>query len=36
MDLETMVGKLVQTNVPEGYSLSLADTENSADVAKDG
>lgn len=33
-DLKTMVSKLVQTNVPEGYMLNLQDAETQADVAK--
>ncbi|MBI2011344.1 hypothetical protein HYS91_01115 [Candidatus Daviesbacteria bacterium] len=34
MDLKRMVSKLVETNVPPGFSLDLADTETQADVAK--
>jgi hypothetical protein len=33
-DLKTIVGKLVQTNVPDNFQLDLADTETSADVSK--
>ncbi len=33
-DLKTMVGKLVETNVPAGYQLNLADTQTQADVSK--
>ncbi len=33
-DLKLMVSKLVQTNVPDGYTLNLADTETQADVSK--
>lgn len=33
-DLKTMVGKLVETNVPDGYMLNLADTQTQADVSK--
>lgn len=33
-DLKRIVGKLVTTEVPEGYELNLQDTETQADVAK--
>lgn len=33
-DLKTIVSKLVETNVPSGYLLNLADAETQADVAK--
>lgn len=33
-DLKRIVGKLVTTDVPEGYELNLQDTETQADVAK--
>lgn len=33
-DLRTIVSKLVETNVPEGYELDLSQTETQADVAK--
>ncbi len=33
-DLKTIVAKLVETNVPEGFELNLAETETQADVAK--
>lgn len=33
-DLKTIVGKLVETNVPEGYDLDLSRTETQATVAK--
>lgn len=33
-DLKTIVSKLVETNVPEGYELDLSQTETQADVAK--
>ncbi|MBI3485425.1 hypothetical protein HY025_00610 [Candidatus Daviesbacteria bacterium] len=33
-DLKTIVSKLVETNVPSGYVLNLADAETQADVAK--
>jgi len=38
-DLKTMVAKLVETNVPDGYVLNLSDSETQADVShieKDG
>ncbi len=34
IDLKTMVSKLVQTNVPEGYLLNLQDAETQSDIAK--
>lgn len=33
-DLKTIVAKLVETNVPEGFKLNLQDTETQADVAR--
>lgn len=33
-DLKTLVGKLVQTTVPEGYNLDLSQTETQATVSK--
>lgn len=33
-DLRTIVSKLVSTNIPEGFSQDLGDTETSADVSK--
>ncbi len=33
-DLKSIVAKLVETNVPEGYQLNLAETETQADVSK--
>lgn len=33
-DLKVIVAKLVETNVPEGFELNLADTQTQADVAK--
>lgn len=33
-DLKQMVAQLVQTNVPDGYTLNLADTQTEADVSK--
>lgn len=33
-DLKQMVSQLVQTNVPDGYELNLADTTTQADVSK--
>lgn len=33
-DLKTIVAKLVETNVPEGYILNLADSETQAELAK--
>jgi hypothetical protein len=33
-DLKTIVGKLVETNVPDGFQLSLTDTETQAAVSK--
>lgn len=33
-DLRTIVGKLVETNIPEGFQLNLQDTETQADVTK--
>lgn len=33
-DLRTIVGKLVETNVPDGFQLNLSDTETQADVTK--
>lgn len=33
-DLRTIVSKLVETNVPQGYELDLSQTETQADVAK--
>lgn len=33
-DLKTIVSKLVDTNIPEGYQLDLNDTETQADVSK--
>lgn len=33
-DLKLIVSKLVETNVPEGYSLDLSQTETQADVSK--
>lgn len=33
-DLRTIVSKLVETNVPEGFALNLQDSETQADVAK--
>lgn len=33
-DLKTIVSKLVETNVPSGYSLDLSKTETQADVSK--
>lgn len=33
-DLKTIISKLVETNVPEGFELNLAETETQADVSK--
>ncbi len=33
-DLRSIVGKLVETNVPDGYQLDLQDTETQADITK--
>lgn len=33
-DLKSMVAKLIQTNVPDGYELNLSETETQADVSK--
>lgn len=33
-DLKTMVAKLVETNVPDGFVLNLSDSETQADVSK--
>lgn len=33
-DLKTIVSKLVETNIPDGYQLDLSQTETQADVAK--
>ncbi len=33
-DLKSIVSKLIETNVPEGFELNLSDTETQADVSK--
>ncbi len=33
-DLKTILGKLVETNVPEGFELNLQETETQADISK--
>lgn len=33
-DLKTVLGKLVETNVPEGFELNLQETETQADISK--
>ncbi len=35
-DLRTIVGKLVETKVPDGFEMSLADTQTTSDVASVG